>query len=177
MSNVREGRYSAGASTHNKNLSPSVSRPKSSHIVNNEMKAKQTFMEYKTENRKPEPQSKPRTMSINKRDERRKSKAIVDGDESTAMLGQVPTDFDIDSQESSLPLKIFDGTKRAITDVSEQSRSYFWLRRIKEIFLQMGTSDEPFIEFDMALAQTDMLTTCDVYLRNDFNKLKKKVQN
>jgi hypothetical protein len=180
MSTTREDRYGTDEPGHRKSLLASLSRPNSSHIVNNELLPKQNFMKYKIENRKTEAQTKERRVSISKRDERRKSKASIDYsgkkiDESTAMPAQASVGYGIDSQDNLLPLKIFDGTKKAITDVSEQSRSYFWLRRIKEIFLQMGTNDKPFVEFDMSLARVDMLTTCDVYLRNDFSKLKKKV--
>lgn len=110
-----------------------------------------------------------------KRAERRRSKQSIShlgkkGDEAVTNVDQKTT-----NQDNSLPLKIFDGTKKAISDVSEQSRSYFWLRRIKEIFLHMGTSDSPFVDFDMSLARVDMLITCDIYLQNDLSKLRKKV--
>ncbi|CAF3276257.1 unnamed protein product [Rotaria sp. Silwood2] len=112
------------------------------------------------------------------RDERRRPSTIAErynnrDAESVPVSTLAPTKFDTDQEEFAVPLKIFDGTKKTITDISEQSRSYLWLRRIKEIFLQMGTTDEPFVDFDMKVARTDLLTTFDVYLQNDLSKLNK----
>ncbi|CAF4449550.1 unnamed protein product [Rotaria socialis] len=179
MATADDGRNSPREIQHKKDLPPLHSRPTSSQIGNNSLKAKQTFLEYKSENKKIEDQSQLKTMPTTNRDERRKSKMNFDylarkGDDPTEMPAQTNENYDMEHQDNSLPLKIFDGTKKAISDVSEQSRSYFWMRRIKEIFLQMGTTNEPFVDFDMSIARSDMLTTCDVYIRNDFSKLKKK---
>ncbi|CAF3668752.1 unnamed protein product [Rotaria socialis] len=179
MATADDGRNSPREIQHKNDLPPLHSRPTSSQIGNNSLKAKQTFLEYKSENKKIEDQSQLKTMPTTNRDERRKSKMNFDylarkGDDPTEMPAQTNENYDMEHQDNSLPLKIFDGTKKAISDVSEQSRSYFWMRRIKEIFLQMGTTNEPFVDFDMSIARSDMLTTCDVYIRNDFSKLKKK---
>ncbi|CAF1079318.1 unnamed protein product [Didymodactylos carnosus] len=76
-----------------------------------------------------------------------------------------------DNDESFLPPKIFDGSKSSINDLSQASSSYIWLRRIKEIFLQMGknkkTDDEdPFVNYDMEIARDDMLKTFKQYIEN-----------
>jgi hypothetical protein len=71
----------------------------------------------------------------------------------------------------NLPLKLFDGKKQSLDQLNAESMTYIWLRRIKEIFLHMdaGTNDkdDPFIEFDMNLAKTDMANTCDRYMENE----------
>jgi hypothetical protein len=82
--------------------------------------------------------------------------------------------------EGSLPLKLFDGKKQSLSELSEQSMSYLWLRRIKEIFLRMSDGndeqdDDPFVEFDMNLAKTDLGNTCDRYIENERLTLTKKV--
>lgn len=88
-------------------------------------------------------------------------------------------DFEI-VDEDSLPLKLFAGKKQSLSELSEESMSYIWLRRIKEIFLRMGDSkdeqnDDPFVEFDMNLAKTDLANTCDRYIENERPPLIKKV--
>ncbi|CAF1256342.1 unnamed protein product [Didymodactylos carnosus] len=67
-----------------------------------------------------------------------------------------------------LPLKIFDGTKTSINDLTEASITYMWLRRIKEIFLAMSkrSNDDPFVERDMAIAKADMHQTCTRYIES-----------
>lgn len=182
MSTARDGRNSASAHQHRRSplQIPSLSRPSSSQTARNNMDGKYDFLLYKNENRTIQELIKFPAVSTSNRDERRKSKANADDsskkkDDSAAILAQANVDIDSDNQELTLPLKIFDGTKKAISDVSEQSRSYFWMRRIKEIILQMGTTNEPFVEFDMSIAKADMIATCDVYLQNDYSKLKKKV--
>ncbi|CAF1243532.1 unnamed protein product [Didymodactylos carnosus] len=67
-----------------------------------------------------------------------------------------------------LPLKIFDGTKTSINDLTEASITYMWLRRIKEIFLAMSKrrEDDPFVERDMVIAKEDMHQTCTRYIES-----------
>jgi hypothetical protein len=82
--------------------------------------------------------------------------------------------------EGYLPLKLFDGKKQSLNELSEESMSYLWLRRIKEIFLHMGDGkdeqeNDPFVEFDMNLARTDLVNTCDRYIENEQLALAKKV--
>jgi hypothetical protein len=90
-------------------------------------------------------------------------------------------DFEI-IDKGSLPLKLFDGKKQSLNELSEESMSYLWLRRIKEIFLHMADGkdeeeeDDPFIEFNMNLARTDLTNTCDRYIENERLALKKKVR-
>ena len=139
-----------------------------------------SFIEYKPENNQSKPATKSLITAVDKWNERHSLSTSVEhfNDylyESIEVSDKDTVDFDTDDTENALPLKVFDGTKRGIIDVSQQSRSYFWLRRIKEIFLKMGTTNEPFVAFDMELARTDMLATCDVYLRHYFSKLKNKV--
>ncbi|CAF3778658.1 unnamed protein product [Adineta steineri] len=74
--------------------------------------------------------------------------------------------------EGCLPLKLFDGKKQSLSELSEESMSYLWFRRIKEIFLRMddgkdGQEDDPFVEFDMNLARIDLMNTCDQYIENE----------
>ena len=87
-------------------------------------------------------------------------------------------DLDDDQQdwqivdESSLPLKLFDGKKQSLSELSEESMSYLWLRRIKELFLHMADGkdeqdNDPFVLFDMNLAKTDLINTCDRYIENE----------
>jgi hypothetical protein len=89
-------------------------------------------------------------------------------------------DFEI-IDKGSLPLKLFDGKKQSLNELSEESMSYLWLRRIKEIFLHMADGkdeeeDDPFVEFDMNLARTDLTNTCDRYIENERLALTKKVR-
>ncbi|CAF1076505.1 unnamed protein product [Didymodactylos carnosus] len=67
-----------------------------------------------------------------------------------------------------LPLKIFDGTKTSINDLTEASITYMWLRRIKEIFLAMSKrrDDDPFVEHDLVIAKEDMHQTCTRYIES-----------
>jgi len=88
-------------------------------------------------------------------------------------------DFEV-IDEGFLPLKLFDGKKQLLNEISEESMSYLWVRCIKEIFLHMGDGkdeqdDDPFVEFDMNLAKTDMANTCDRYIENERLALSKKV--
>ncbi|CAF4703057.1 unnamed protein product [Rotaria sp. Silwood1] len=87
-------------------------------------------------------------------------------------------DFEL-IDEGSLPLKLFAGKKQSLTELSEESMSFLWLRRFKEIFLRMGDGkdeqvDDPFVEFDMNLAKTDLANTCDRYIENERPALTKK---
>ncbi|CAF4071804.1 unnamed protein product [Adineta steineri] len=80
-------------------------------------------------------------------------------------------DFDT-IDEDSLPLKLFDGKKQSLDELSEESMSYLWFRRIKEIFLHIdytkdNQADDPFIEFDMDLARVDLINACDRYIENE----------
>ncbi|CAF1148691.1 unnamed protein product [Adineta steineri] len=82
--------------------------------------------------------------------------------------------------EGCLPLKLFDGKKQSLSELSDESMSYLWFRRIKEIFLRMddgkdGQEDDPFVEFDMSLARTDLMKTCDRYIENERSAVTKKV--
>jgi hypothetical protein len=78
-----------------------------------------------------------------------------------------------------LPLKLFDGKKQSLDELNAESMAYIWLRRIKEIFLHMNTGrdeeNDPFVEFDMDLAKTDMANTCDRYIENERSTLMKQV--
>jgi len=82
-------------------------------------------------------------------------------------------------EANSLPLKLFDGKKQSLGELNAESMTYIWLRRIKEIFLHMSAGrddeDDPFIEFDMNLAKTDMANTCDRYIENERITLTKQV--
>ncbi|CAF3331514.1 unnamed protein product, partial [Rotaria sp. Silwood2] len=67
-----------------------------------------------------------------------------------------------------LPLKIFDGKKASISDLTHASSSYLWLRRIKEIFLMFGTNaeDDPLIIHDTIYARNEMMETTEIFLEN-----------
>ena len=82
--------------------------------------------------------------------------------------------------QAFLPLKLFDGKKQSLRELSEETMSYLWLRRIKEIFLRMADGKDyqdfdRFVEFDMDLARTDLMNTCDRYIENERLALSKKV--
>lgn len=84
------------------------------------------------------------------------------------------------TDQDFLPLKLFDGKKQSLNELSEESMSYLWLRRIKEIFLRMADGkdnrdDDRFVEFDMDLARIDLMSTCDRYIENERLALSKKV--
>jgi hypothetical protein len=83
-------------------------------------------------------------------------------------------------EENHVPLKLFDGRKQSLDELNAESMEYIWLRRIKEIFLHMNTStngeDDPFVEFDMNLAKTDMADACDRYIENERITLMKQVR-
>lgn len=180
MSSLKNHRDSAEKRLERTSLVSPISRLRSSDGMRSSMESPHNFMEYKIENSKIDQTEKILSKPVNNRNEPRHSLTSIapltdNISTSSPMSVKETIDFDTDDTENTLPLKTFDGTKRGIIDVSQQSRSYFWLRRIKEIFLKMGTIDEPFVAFDMELARADMLTTCDIYLRHDFNKLKNKV--
>jgi hypothetical protein len=82
-------------------------------------------------------------------------------------------------EENHLPLKLFDGKKQSLDELNAESMAYIWLRRIKEIFLHMNTGrddeNDPFVEFNMNLAKTDMANTCDRYIENERITLMKQV--
>ena len=97
-----------------------------------------------------------------------------------------PISSDFNAQDSELvdqaflPLKLFDGKKQSLRELSEETMSYLWLRRIKEIFLRMADGKDyqdfdRFVEFDMDLARTDLMNTCDRYIENERLALSKKV--
>ena len=65
-----------------------------------------------------------------------------------------------------LPTKVFKAQKKSITDLSQAACSHLWFRRIKEIFLCMGKQNDAFTRFDMDLARTDMIETCEQYLES-----------
>jgi hypothetical protein len=73
-----------------------------------------------------------------------------------------------EDEKMHLPLKIFDGKKASITDLTEASSSYLWLRRIKEIFLVFGTNAEndPLIIHDTNYARNEMIETTEIFLKN-----------
>lgn len=84
------------------------------------------------------------------------------------------------TDENFLPLKLFDGKKQSLNELSEESMSYLWLRRVKEIFLRMADGkddrdDDRFVEFDLDLARVDLMNTCDRYIENERLALSKKV--
>ncbi|CAF3037428.1 unnamed protein product [Rotaria sp. Silwood2] len=151
MSTTRDGRYSAGGLQHRKTLPPSLSRPTSSQIANNNnsLKTKQTFLEYKHENRITKDQLQPQAVLISNRSERRKSKVNNDYsarkfDESAATLVQVQVNHDTSNQDNSLPLKIFNGTKKAITDsgsTPEDLEERGLIQKIEESIKQLRNAD------------------------------------
>jgi hypothetical protein len=66
-----------------------------------------------------------------------------------------------------LPTKVFKAKKTSVNDLSQAACSYLWFRRIKEIFLVMGKQNDAFTRFDMELARTDMIQTCEQYLESE----------
>jgi hypothetical protein len=66
-----------------------------------------------------------------------------------------------------LPTKVFKAKKTSVNDLSQAACSYLWFRRIKEIFLVMGRQNDAFTHFDMDLARTDMIQTCEQYLESE----------
>ncbi|UJR15007.1 hypothetical protein I4U23_001984 [Adineta vaga] len=66
-----------------------------------------------------------------------------------------------------LPTKVFKAKKTSVNDLSQAACSYLWFRRIKEIFLVMGKQNDAFTRFDMELARTDMIRTCEQYLESE----------
>jgi hypothetical protein len=77
------------------------------------------------------------------------------------------------AEQNSMPLKLFDGKKQSLDELSAESMTYIWMRRMKEIFLHMNNSKnendeiDPFVEFDMKLAKADIDKTCDRYIENE----------
>ena len=66
-----------------------------------------------------------------------------------------------------LPTKVFKGKKTSVNDLSQAASFHLWFRRIKEIFLVMGKQNDAFSRFDMELARTDMIQTCEQYLESE----------
>ena len=72
-----------------------------------------------------------------------------------------------DEVDLVLPAKVFKAKKTSVNDLSQAACSYLWFRRIKEIFLVMGKQNDAFSRFDMELARTDMIQTCEQYLESE----------
>jgi len=72
-----------------------------------------------------------------------------------------------DELDLALPTKVFKAKKTSVNDLSQAACSYLWFRRIKEIFLVMGKQNDAFSRFDMDLARTDMIQTCEQYLESE----------
>jgi hypothetical protein len=66
-----------------------------------------------------------------------------------------------------LPIKVFKGKKTSVKDLDQALCSHLWFRRIKEIFLVMGKQNDAVSLFDMKLARTDMIQTCEQYLESE----------
>lgn len=88
-----------------------------------------------------------------------------------AIKSQVDT-METDDSDLVLPMKVFQAKKTSVKDLSQALCAYLWFRRIKEIFLVMGKQNDAFTRFDMQLARTDMIQTCDQYLENERPKEK-----
>jgi hypothetical protein len=86
-----------------------------------------------------------------------------------------PVPLDVSTTSSStndepdlvLPTKVFKAKKTSVNDLSQAACSYLWFRRIKEIFLVLGKQNDGFSRFDMELARTDMIQTCEQYLESE----------
>lgn len=76
-----------------------------------------------------------------------------------------------DDRDLVLPTKVFKSKKTSVNNLSQGCCSYLWFRRIKEIFLVMGKQIDAFSKFDMDLARTDMIQTCEQYLESERPKL------
>jgi len=76
-----------------------------------------------------------------------------------------------DETDLALPTKVFKAKKTSINDLSQAACSYLWFRRIKEIFLVLGKQNDAFSRFDMELARTDMIQTCEQYLESERPKV------
>jgi hypothetical protein len=72
-----------------------------------------------------------------------------------------------DDMDLALPTKVFKAKKTSVNDLSQAACSYLWFRRIKEIYLVMGKQNDAFSRFDMELARTDMIQTCEQYLESE----------
>jgi hypothetical protein len=72
-----------------------------------------------------------------------------------------------DETDLALPTKVFKAKKTSVNDLSQAACSYLWFRRIKEIFLVLGKQNDAFSRFDMELARTDMIQTCEQYLESE----------
>jgi hypothetical protein len=79
--------------------------------------------------------------------------------------------FTSDEVDLVLPTKVFQATKKSVNDLSQAACSHLWFRRMKEIFLVMGRQNDAFTHFDMDLARTDMIQTCEQYLESERPKL------
>ena len=76
-----------------------------------------------------------------------------------------------DEADLVLPTKVFQAKRTSVKDLSQGLCSHLWFRRIKEIFLVMGTQNDAFTQFDMEIARHDMIQTCDQYLENERPKV------
>ncbi|CAF1462059.1 unnamed protein product [Didymodactylos carnosus] len=72
-----------------------------------------------------------------------------------------------DEADLVLPTKLFTAKKTSVNGLSQAACSYLWFRRIKEIFLVMEKQNDAFSSFDMELARTDMIQTCEQYLESE----------
>jgi len=109
-------------------------------------------------------QSKPPLPAINSQQNTqftRPTSSTVSNGASTTII---PTSDEIDLV---LPTKVFKAKKTSVNDLSQAACSYLWFRRIKEIFLVMGKQNDAFSRFDMELARTDMIQTCEQYLESE----------
>lgn len=66
-----------------------------------------------------------------------------------------------------LPTKVFKAKKTSVNDLSQAASFHLWFRRIREILLVMGKQNDAFSRFDMDLARTDMIQTCEQYLESE----------
>ena len=73
------------------------------------------------------------------------------------------------SDEFDLALRavVFRAKKTSVNDLSQGACSYLWFQRFKEIFLLLGKQNDAFSRFDMELARTDMIQTCEQYLESE----------
>jgi hypothetical protein len=85
----------------------------------------------------------------------------------TANGGSTTTTSTTDEADLVLPTKVFKAKKTSVNDLSQAACSYLWFRRIKKIFLVWGKQTDPFSRFDMELARTDMIQTCEQYLDSE----------
>jgi hypothetical protein len=109
-------------------------------------------------------QPKPPLPAIN-----RQRSTIFHPKTSSTVSNYVPAPVSSTSDEADLvlPTKVFKTKKTSVKDLSQAACSYLWFRRIKEIFLVLGKQNDAFSRFDMELARTDMIQTCEQYLESE----------